>query len=561
MATVLVGSIALSVSSLSQEIPGPADPGRLEDRFNKPAIPRATEKPTVPVPEIPEAAAPEGLRFQLHDVNIEGATVYTTVQLRELYQEFIGTSASLHELKEISRRLTRKYRRDGYILSRAIVPVQDIADGIARIRVVEGYVDDVRFDIPESIAPFGGDLISRYTQKILESRPLKAADLERYLLLTSDLPGLTIRSVLQPSERNIGAAALDLYFAQSPLSASISYDNRGSRFVGPEQSLASVYINSLVRRFDQSAVRLAFTRDSDELVFLDLSYSAPAGSEGLRLSFEASHSDSEPGFTLRSFNVQSSSSKIATRVTYPFIRSRARNITFGSSLEARSVTSDLLGDRLSRDRLRVLRANVIYDFVDRYRGVSLVALELSQGLDIFDARGANEANTSREDGKPKFTKIGLSGQRLQALPGKLNVQVSIAGQYAFAPLLSTEEIGLGGTAFGRAFDPSELTGDHGLTGRLELIAPPAWANSLGLGEQLQIQPYVYFDAGTVWNENKAQDSDDGSRATLRSLGTGLRFDLTQRLSGELELAKPLDRRPASEGTTDWRFFFRVLARF
>ena len=76
---------------------------------------------------------------------------------------------------------------------------------------------------------------------------------------------------------------------------------------------------------------------------------------------------------------------------------------------------NLLGDRLSRDRLRVLRANATYDFADRFRGVSLVALELSQGLNILDARGANEANTSREDGKTNFTKIGLSGQRLQAL--------------------------------------------------------------------------------------------------------------------------------------------------
>ena len=299
VAIVLVGFAALSVSSLSQEIPGPADPGRLEERFDEPAIPRATEEPTVPVPEIPEAEAPEGLRFQLRDVNIEGATVYTPVQLRALYQDFIGTSASLHELREISRRLTRKYRRDGYILTRAIVPVQNFADGIVRIRVVEGYVDDVRFDTPESMAPFGGDLLIHYTQKILASRPLKAADLERYLLLTSDLPGLTIRSVLQPSEKNVGAATLDLHLTQSPLSASINYDNRGSRFVGPKQSLASVFVNSLVQRFDQSAVRLALTRDSDELVFLELRYSAPVGSEGLRLSIEASHSDSEPGFTLR----------------------------------------------------------------------------------------------------------------------------------------------------------------------------------------------------------------------------------------------------------------------
>ena len=494
-------------------------------------------------------------------MKIESATVYTTTQLRPLFREFLGKLASLKELQEISRRLTRKYRRDGYILSRAIVPAQQITDGIARIRVVEGYIDDVRFDLPRPIATIGGDLLSRYAQKILANRPLRAKDLERYLLLASDLPGLNVQSVLQPSDENVGAATLDLNLAHTPLSASVSYDNRGSRFVGPEQSLASVYLNSVTRRYDQTAIRLALARESDELIFVDIRHSMPIGSEGLRFSFEASHSNSEPGFTLDPFDVQSTSTKFATRVTYPFVRSRSGNMTFGTSLEARRVTSDLLGDRLSRDRLRVLRANATYDFADRFRGVSLVALELSQGLNILDARGANEANTSREDGNTNFTKIGLSGQRLQALPGKLTVQLSFTGQYAFDPLLSTEEIGFGGTAYGRAFDPSEITGDHGLAVKLELNAPPTWTNSLGLPDFLRIQPYAYIDAGTVWNDNKTQDSDDGSRATLRSLGCGLRFDLTERLSGELELAKPLGRRPDNQGTTDWRFFFRVLARY
>ena len=561
MAFAVAGIVVVSGSSLSQQIPGPAEPGRLEERFDQPAIPRATEKPLLPVPETPfERALPEGPQFRLRELHIEGVTVYTTAELNPLCREFLDRPASLGELQEISQRLTRKYRRDGYILSRAVVPAQRITDGTARIRVVEGYIDDIRFDPPGSTPTFGGEFLPRYAKKILESRPLKAADLERYLLLSSDLPGLNIRSVLKPSDRNVGAATLDLILAHTPLSASLSYDNRGSRFVGPEQFLASAYFNSVIWQFDQTTVRLARTRDSDELKFVEIRYSIPIGSEGLRLSFEANQSDSEPGFTLKSFNVQSASTKLATGVSYPFVRSRARNITFGSSFEAQSVNSDLLGDRLARDRLRVLRANATLDFVDRFHGISLVALEVSQGLDILDARGANEANTSREDGKANFSKISLSGQRLQALPGNATVQISLTGQYAFDPLLSTEEIGFGGASFGRAFDPSEITGDHGLAARLELYAPSTWTNSLGLPDVLQVQPYLYFDAGTVWNEKKSQDSDDGSRATLRSLGTGLRFDLTKRLSGEWELAKPLDRRPDSEGTTDWRFFFRVLAR-
>ena len=125
-------------------------------------------------------------------------------------------------------------------------------------------------------------------------------------------------------------------------------------------------------------------------------------------------------------------------------------------------------------------------------------------------------------------------------------------------MLSVEEIGVGGSAFGLAYDPSEVTGDHGMAGKLELRIPVKWIASIGLPDVVRLQPYAYLDAGTVWNEDKAQDPEDGSRATLRSVGSGLRFDLAERMSGELNLAKPFGRRISGDGTEDWRYFFRVL---
>ena len=417
LAVALLGFAAHSESSFAQNLPGPADPGRLEDRFDKPQTPRATEELELRAPESRvDQPRQGGFEFQLLKLRIEGGTVYEPASMIPIYQEFLDKPAGLDELREIARRITRKYRRDGYILTRAIVPAQEITDGIAQIQVIEGYIDDVRFNLPETVGIQGADLLSRYAAKIRESRPLCARDLERYLLLASDLPGLEVRSVLRPSDNLVGAAALDLQLIHTPLSGSISYDNRGSRFVGPEQSLTSVYVNSILGQSDQTVLFLALARKRDELFFAELRHSFSLGTEGVTLTFAGSRSDSEPGFSLDILDVQSTGTKFSALVTYLAVRSRARNITFGSGFELRSVSTDLLGDRLSRDRLRVLRASASIDFVDRYRGVSLLALEVSQGLNVLDARGANDPNISRQDGKAKFTKSAFPDNGFRQFP-------------------------------------------------------------------------------------------------------------------------------------------------
>ena len=61
----------------------------------------------------------------------------------------------------IADRITTKYRNDGYILSRAIVPAQRISGGALQVQVVEGYIKDFRIDTSfkgglESTGPISG---------------------------------------------------------------------------------------------------------------------------------------------------------------------------------------------------------------------------------------------------------------------------------------------------------------------------------------------------------------------------------------------------------------------
>ena len=83
----------------------------------------------------------------VRQIRIDGATVYTSAQLAELYADLIGHKITLQAVYDVAGRITAKYGADGYVLSRAIVPLQELDPNgaVVRIQVLEGYVETVEW--------------------------------------------------------------------------------------------------------------------------------------------------------------------------------------------------------------------------------------------------------------------------------------------------------------------------------------------------------------------------------------------------------------------------------
>ncbi len=209
MGFVLVGWIA----AWAAELPGAVLPGQIEQQFKKEPQIRAGQPERVVVPEVdqPVPSSARGIRFKLTKVVIEGATVYSESELRSVYQDRLDQEVSLAEIYQIASLLTAKYRNDGYILSRVIVPVQSIEGGEVRLKAVEGYVARVTIDGTTGWRK----LVQRYAAQITKSRPLKNSVLERYLLLMNDLPGAFARATIKPSPSEPGASEMIVEFTQS----------------------------------------------------------------------------------------------------------------------------------------------------------------------------------------------------------------------------------------------------------------------------------------------------------------------------------------------------------
>lgn len=559
-AGLLLASTAISADALAQ-VPSSVDPSHLEQRFNQPTTQAPVSNITAPAPkpaEIPAKlqAQMAKKRFVLKSVKIEGSTVYSPDQLKFAYANELGHEISLVDAQHIVQRITDLYHHDDYILSQAIVPPQSIEGGVLRIRIVEGFISDVKLtgDIKENSYR---KIVESYADNIKGKRPIKTADLERYLLLINDLPGASAKGLVRPSPKTFGGAELDITVSHKTFGASYTLDNRGTKFVGPWQHTGVLTANSLFGMYDRTLLRVVTTAPMHELQFYDLQHEEQIGSEGTRAIVDVSHSRTLPGDAIHLLGINGQSDAIQAKVLHPFIRSRQENLVGRAIFDYRDTDTDVFKNvDFTEDRLRVLRAGGNYDFADKLLGVNLIDAQVSQGLSIFNAsRSIDAVSNPKADGT--FTKVNMDVTRTQALPRNFSLLAAASGQYSFDPLLAAEQFTLGGVGFGQAYDPAELAGDHGLAGKLEL----RYGQALNDYYINSYQLYSYYDIGRVWLREAAAGAND--KKSLASTGIGIRTNFSENISSNLEVGMPLTKRPSNAGgrNNEPRFFFSTTGRF
>jgi hemolysin activation/secretion protein len=563
-AIVLSTAIACAATAaLAQSVPPAVDPGVIQRRLEPTPTPRPAPAPPI-VPDLAPGVVPpeaETIRFTLAAIRLEGATVYDEAELRPLWAGLLGQEIALAAVFRLAEEITVRYRNDGYILSRAVVPPQSITDGSVRLQIVEGYVDRVIIEGEQVPA----QPLQAMADRIAAARPLRADVLERNLLLINELSGLIVDSVLRPSPDVPGAADLVLVTSQRRYQGDLGLSNRGNRYTGPLELSAGVQANGLLGRYDRTRLR-GFVNPASphQLQVLALEHGQPLGSNGTQLSLFGSLVRTDPGGL--DDDVDGSSYSSSLTLSHPLVLDRTQRLELRAELGLLNSDTDVdttdpaaIPEDNAKDRVRTLRIGATWDVADRFAGITSLSGTLSQGLDILDASKSGDDDLSREAGSGIFTKFAVEVSRLQSLGGGWSLFATAKGQYALDSLLASETFDFGGEAYGRAYDSSELTGDDGVAARVEL----RWGRLIGRPWLTSVQPFFSADFGAIWNRNNDEDGVDSS-ADAASLAAGVRFDFTEQVSGSLEVAQPLIRSPTidrDDGKKRPRVFFRVTATF
>ena len=565
IAAALVMAGLIPVVAVAQVVPPSEQPGRERERFTTPEAPRA--RPAGIAISLPSTVVPAGAdktTLTISNIRIVGSTVYKDEDFLPLYQDLLGRPVPLAAVYDLARRITEKYGSDGYVLSRAVVPPQSLTarGATLRIQIVEGYVDQVEW--PRDKLARYRDFFTDYTAKIIADRPANIRTLERYLLLANDLPGLKFSTSLKPSKTNPAASTLVVEVTEKRIDALARADNRGTPARGPYQYLGTATVNNILGAHESFTATWAGTFQFRELQYLFLGYRQVLNSEGLTAFVNGSYSWGKPGTVdLETLDYKTKSAVAEIGLMYPWLRSRERNLSFTGLFFATDDDGDILDNPSippsTRDRLRGFRAKADGDFADRFLGINQINLTYSQGIEGLGSTLNGNPLASREAGRVDFEKVEGTFSRLQPLVQNFSLLVAAYGQYAMTPLLVSEQCGYGGRFFGRAYDPSQLLGDHCWEALAELRydLPLGWAPPAA---QLTLaQLYAYADHGKVYNlHNIANDPASGLPVSVEagSAGGGIRLGWMNAFTADLSAAKAVDG-----PRDDWRFFFILAAKY
>jgi hemolysin activation/secretion protein len=515
---------------------------------------------TVPAPPSERAPPPsQGPRFVLRDVDIVGNTVLDPASIRGVLDPYLGKPVTTADLEEIRRQFTLLYINRGYINSGAIIPDQNVVNGVVTFRFVEGRVTGIEvagtdhFD-PEYFRsrlargtepPFNVENLGREQQILLQSPLVKRLNLEL-------LPGL------EPGEARLHADVLEAN--RYSLNAQIADDQ--SPTVGAVRGQLQGSVANILGFGDILTAQYGRSQGLNDGY---VGYSVPIASDDTRVSLRYDRN----GIVvvtpeLSPLNVTSSFSSIGVGLSRPVYRTPEQAFTLGASLERRQQQTFLLGIPFPftagaepNGKTVVTPLRLYQDWLDRDAEHAFAARStFSLGLRTLGATVTDTPTIGTPTGK-YFSWLGQV-QYVRRIYEDWEALVRSDLQLANRPLFQMEQIAFGGLGSVRGYRQYLTVTDDGFLASGELRIPvgrlrlPYLADS-DIAGTVQIVPF--YDYARAWNVDRPTPYPQ----QISGVGAGVRWYIGSGITAEFYYAKALRHVPVGTSIEDRGLYFRVTS--
>ncbi len=544
LACVVAAMVMGAPPAVGQRALDRVNPGTIENREAMPLKPAVGQPPT-PIIVPPTATVAIGSTpITVGAIALVGLQILKPSEFAEVFETYVGRTLSPGALAGLADAIVERARARGYPFASAWIEPQTLTAGLLRVRIDEGSIDDIRVSGNDNPA------VRRALAPLVGSGPVTLAALERRLLLAGDIDGLWLKRTQFVREQGRGILLVDVGRDRTKLQLTLAND--GTKPIGPIQLQLDGAISQLFASDDSlSATLITTPLQPEEFAYARLRYAKRVSRTGTEVSLTGSYSTSHPGSYLSDRDISGESWSLTAGMLQPLLRTRKASLWGQASFSVRQVSQSRRDVLARSDRLSVARAG-IYGFSAALGGKLRINATLSQGLDILGATRQGDPLASRGDADGSFTTLSMFADWTSPSVGPASVRLSASGQLASQPLLVSEEAGLGGGSFIRAYDYSERMGDQGYMASAEL--------RFGLGEKigfiLNPQLYTFVDGGRVTN---LENGFGGG--TLFSSGGGLRASLTHNLQAGAEIAVPLSGIRYDSGNANPVFNFRLSKTF
>ncbi len=476
----------------------------------------------------------------------------TTDELSAIVAPYRGRDIGSDDLEAIRIQLTRHYVERGFINSGALLPDQEVSNGVITYEIVEGRLTDIEVKgnrrlresyIRDRVTLGAGPPMNVYAIR------------DRLFLLQQDPRIQRLDAQLLPGTRP-GEAKLRVEVEEAPSArAYVTVNNHSPTSVGAERGELELLDYNLLGYGDSVGLRSGLTVGSTDY---DLNYTIPLNSRdtALQLRYAQTHSSVvEPPFDQLDITSTSHTSSVGVW-HYPH-KTPQEELGLGFTLELRDSQTSLLGEPFAfspgtppdgKVRISVLRLAQSWLQHDPDR-VFAARSTISTGIDAFDA-------TVNQNSEPDGRFVSWLGQlqwveRLFARRDELEIRFD--AQLANDPLPSLEQFSVGGPSSVRGYLENELVRDNGLFASIEYRLT-VWSDP-GRGHRVQLAGF--YDYGRSWNHGRPTPDPE----SLSSVGVGVRATYFPWLDFELYYGYRLrDEEMPGSNLQDKGISFQLRAR-
>ncbi len=507
--------------------PPPPEPGPPPAPLPKP-VPPPSVLPPPPSPP-PERPIPP-LRVYVKAFRILGSTVLTQAELAKVAEPYVNREITSEDLEAFRLALTLEYVNRGYVTSGAIIPDQDVVEGVITIRILEGQL--TRIDL-EGLRWFQPNYFQSRLG-LVAGPPVNVGRLQERLQLFQADPRIErINAELRPGAA-LGESTLQVRVAEAqPIKGFLEYNNYMSPTVGSNQVFATLAHLNLLGLGDALSVRYGFSfgwegnfADSNMSIGINpnlwVNYAIPFtrydttfAVEYRLVNFQVIPEEFEP------LDINSEFEQLGFTIRQPIFRTPIHELIFSVQGQWETFRSFLLGMPFSFEAgavdgvTTVVPLRFLQEYVHRTPNQVFSAMSrFTVGLGVLNA--TQHGNPNVPDGQ-FFSWLGQTQYVRRIPPWGWQVLGRMTLQLADDPLFLIEQIATGGRYSVRGYREFTLIRDNAFQASGE-VRMPVYKSKLG-EELVYLVPFVDF--GQTWNTNGVPVNPN----YLLSVGLGLIWNI------------------------------------
>jgi hemolysin activation/secretion protein len=562
------------LSAVTGTGPAPASPLRDESGSVVPAqaaaqTPSGSAKPASstsggkPAATASTAAA----RFDIDEFRVEGADNMQQIDVETAVYPFLGPHRTSEDVEKARAALEKAYHDKGLQTVSVSIPQQDAERRFVVLKVTENRVGRLRV---KGSRYFDIDRIKTGAPSLKEGKLLNIQDVTRDLSTLNQWADRRVTPQLRAGIRP-GTVDVDLNVEDTlPLHGSAEINNRQTPSTSALRANLSLHYDDLWQLGHSMTASYQFSpQNMKDAQVISGSYLARTDFDWLSVLIYGLKSDSAVA-TVGGANVIGPGQVIGGRavLTLPAKGELFHTISLGVDYKDFKQTLSLASNSFDSP---VTYVPLVGAYSATWKGeqrLTQLNATLTTGLRGIGS-DPSQFDIKRFKATANFIDMRMDVSHTQDLPGGAQLFAKMQGQIADQPLVSSEQFSLGGQDTVRGYLESEVLGDYGVAGTLELRSPslaPYLVQKLDnpLGEPIKFNAFdewrffAFADAGRAKIIEPLPDQQ--SRFDLASYGLGTQLKTLNHFNGVFFVGMPLISQQVTVANHP-RFSFRFWGEF